>query len=622
MTIGYELKKILLKRYGILITLFALLIKITSLLWGNDAAVLNNKMEENKNIFLSYMQVLSGEINEEKSEFIVSEEKNFADAQSLYAQTEQQYLNGKCSEYDYLIALEDYEATQEKHEAFSVVQGQYLSATADNRRYFMYTNGWSRLLAGGAPDWILIFFVCIITAPVISKEYSCEMAQLLALTKNGKARLYISKLAAVLIVVTAVSVVFSMTEIVYTCLRYGLNNPDFPLKSIPQFVNTEYDLSVYQAMIVIFLNRLCGVWYLSALIFYISTIIKNTLPCIFIGLSVVFVPMLLLAESKMQYILPLPTGMFKPHAYLQSKFNAVYASNTVISISQNEYIRTIVIMVLITTLLSFANIMKFDIKKLRFSALCLCLLSVSGCNNADEYKMNNIYNSYNSILSASNEEYTIEITDQIPILYDKSSDESIKIIRNPFDETAIISCAAVYADDKAVYRLEQISASSINGNSIYTEQIVRTNLADFNEEIIYRDEILKDTSSSFLGLGKYLPLSDESSTDSIHSFAVFDNFIIILKESGLYLFSLENDKCELLADGYIRCWSCAYGFIYYIDSEYSLHKLDVKSKNDSVICDERISSMYVTENEIFAYSISRGNTLITKSLNAEEWSVV
>lgn len=621
MTVHYELKKLLLKRRGIAMISIALLLKIIALICGSDATVINTKMEENKSVFLSYMQELSGEINDEKISFINNEEESFTRAQTTFAQTEQQYLNGNCSELEFLQALDDFEAAKEKQEAFSVVQGQYISAQSDNQRYFMYTNGWARLLAGTSTDWILILLICIITAPVVCAEHSTEMAQLLAVTKNGKERLYLSKLIAILTMVVIISCIFFLSEIIYAQLHYGLQNPHYPLKTIPQFANTEYDVSVIQAMHVMTASRLLGICYLAVLLFFAATRLKKPLPSIFIGLSSVFLPTLLLTESELQYTLPLPVGMLKSCVYLQSTFNASRTSDVVITLTKNEYISTVSIIVILTAVVALLSVIKLDVKRLSIFVLCLCMSVFSACADSSEYNTDRIYNSYDSVMISSNEDYTVEILQGVPILYDKSSGEQIELIRTPFEETAITACAAVYADDTAVYRLEQISDSSINGNSLYTERIVKTNLSDFSETVVYCDEILKDSESSFLGLGSYLPSEEPSLDCSIRSFVIFDDVMIMLKENGLHRINIGENEGERLADGQIRSWSAGNGYVYYIDFEYILHRIDLKTKCDDVICDERVSDIYLTETAIYARSISNGGTVIAKSVDDGNWGL-
>lgn len=624
MTVRYELKKILLKRYGIVMILIALLLKIISLICSSDAAAINIQMEENKAVFLSYIQTLSGEINEEKLQFIRCEEEYFANTQAAYKKMEQQYLNGSCTQLDYLQAVEAHEAAEEKQAAFSVVQGQYLAAQSDSQRYFMYTNGWARLLTGNSIDWVLIFLICIITVPVVCAEYSCEMAQLLSTTKNGRNRLYLSKLTAVLIVASILSCIFFLSELLYAQLCYGLQHADYPLQAIPQFVGTEYRLSILQALCFIAANRILGICYLSVLLFFASVQFKKPLPCMFVGLSGIFLPVLLLSESELQYTLPLPVGMLRADHYLQSSFYASYTSDVVISLTKSDYVRTVSIIAAAALLIALHSVMKHNRKLLSVCMLCLCVPWLPACSTAqNKFYADRVYNAYESYRNFSNENYTVALSDGVPILYDNSGKEQTELVRTPFFDTAVVLYPAVYADDTAVYRLEHISDFTISGtgSSLYTEQIVKTDLSDFSETVIYRNEILSDHASSFLGLGAYFPSPELDLSESVHAFVVCDDTMIILKENGLYCIPIGQKQGEKLVDGTIRAWSCAGECVYYIDAKYSLHSININTRTDEIICDEYVFDIYLTEDAIYAKSITRQNMLITKPLRGGTWEI-
>lgn len=72
----------LIRRNGLLLIFLALAVKIMLLAAAPNKMFINTKMEENKEYFTAYMEVLSGELNEDKADLIASEERYFAELEA------------------------------------------------------------------------------------------------------------------------------------------------------------------------------------------------------------------------------------------------------------------------------------------------------------------------------------------------------------------------------------------------------------------------------------------------------------------------------------------------------------------------------------------------------------
>lgn len=617
MTVRYELRKMLLKQYGLWLLLTALLLKILSLFSGAGTDVLNMSMETHKTYYLNYMQVLSGALDDEKQRYIEQEAQAFADAERTFQKTEQQLLAGECTEYEFLQAADAYRASREKQEAFTAVQGQYLAAQHDAQKYLMYTNGWSVLLAGSHADWILILLICLLSAPVVCTEHSSGMAQLLAVTKNGRSRLYRSKLAAILIAAAAATLVLAVTEGVFVHLRYGLCNGDYPLRSIPQFAETEYRISCIQAALLIAACRLLGAIWLAVIVFCASVLLKRAVPSVFAGVSSVLLPMLLLANDRLQFIIPLPAAMLHSDRFLQGSFRiGSGTAQTVITLTKADFLRTVCLTGALCGICGFLGAVRPKAKRL--SALLLCLPLLTACTAQKPFFADRIYNSADP-LRAGNAQYTAELKNGVPVLRAADGTET-PLIRTPFPDTATVAYAALDADADAVYRLECISDLSVGGLSLYTEQIVRTALSDFRETVIYRREILSDPTTALLGLGAYLPYPDNDDAERVRRFAVFGDELLMQKDSGLWRIPIGKTDGEMLADGQIRAWCCAGDCVYYISGTYQLHRLDLNTRADAVCCGEPVSDVRTDGESICAQSITRKNTVLTKRMEESEWT--
>lgn len=620
MTVRCELKKLLLKQYGIWLFAAALILKIISLTAGSDMAVLNMTMEDHRAEVLAYMQTLSGAPDSEKQRFIEQEALVLAAAERNVQQTEQRFLARECTEYEFLQAAESYNATQEKRAAFAVIQGQSLAAQENSQRYFMYSNGWSILLAGSHADWILILLICLLCVPLICNEYAAEMADLLAVTKNGKRRLYCSKLFAVLIAAVTVTCVFCLTDAIAAQIKYGLPHGKYPLQSVPQFADSAFGISCIQGAFMITGCRVLGACQLAVILFFAAILLKRAVPAMLAGLSAVYLPMLLLPQSSLQFLLPLPAGMFHAYRFLQSKFTVGgYSNQTAITLTQADFYRTLCMTaaILTVTFLCFA----VRIRTKWFIALAVfCCMLLSGCGDTRDFYADRAYNSGDLYLADANPQYTAVLSDGVPVL--RTSDgEEIPLRRDPFPDTAMVTFDALDADADAVYRLESVRGISENGISLHTEQIIRTDLSDFSETVIYHNEILSDPTTSFLGLGSYLPYPQMDDAEQIRRFAVFGSDMLIEEQNGLWRIPIGKTDGDKLADGEILSWCCLAACVYYIDKTYKLHCVDVNTKIDEIICGEPVSAVWFSDGCLYAKSVLCTETVLTKQPEETEWAV-
>lgn len=618
MTIFYELKKMLLKRNGWIIILLALILKIIMLAVSPKMTYFNIKMEENKAQFISYMEILSGDLTEEKSEYISSEEERFSDIEEENERILDSYINGKTDELSFLEHLKEHDLAMEQKEAFSVVQGQYQSALTNEKSYFSYCNGWAFLLGCSSGDWLLIITIFLLAVPFVSSEYTGGMADLLDTTAKGKTRLYLSKYTAIMIVTAAVTVLFSLSELLYSGLKYGLPDAGYPIQTISQFASSEYNITMSEGVVFIWLNRIFGMMFLSAIVFFFVCKVKKPLPALFVGISSVLLPGLLLSRSRLLYQLPLPVAFLNSAGFLRSRFETSYMSGTYIHLSHAAYMQTLIISAVFLILFSVFSIFRFKIQKLKFTTLLYCfILVLSGCEGRQYSDDNAIYNMHGAYEIINNSRYIFQFDNNRLFMTDKQNEEQIEIIRDPFfDDTTTILYSSMFADENYFYRCEQIKSSSLDRRTIYREQIVRTDLSDFSEDIIYTNNVLEDANGAYLGLGEYLPydIPDEC---SIFSFVVINESIYLEMTDGIYSCMIGDDKPAKLTKETIQLgeWSYTDNTIYYIDELYRLHRLTIDSGIDEIISEKIASGLFITDDSIYIRSLSDGGALIKQSIS-------
>ena len=591
----------------------ALVLKIMMLLFMPKETFINSKMEDNKLHFKVYMDVLSGSCTPEKEQYISEEENAFAVIEAENEKIIDGFVNGNIDELSFTEHIRKYNSAQEEKEAFSVVQGQYQASLQNDKAYFAYYNGWASVLSHGTHDWLLILLVLLLTVPIITSEYSVGMANLLNTTANGKSKVYFSKYISLIIITVTITLLFSIAEIIYAVNKYGLSNGNYPIQTIPQFVSSQYDVTVFQGTLFIMLNRLLGMLFFSMIVFFTACKVKKPIPALFAGVSSIMVPSLMLGNSKLMYLLPLPIGMLNSGNFLRSKFETAYMSGEYITIDQNDYLKTLFICALIFIVLSVFSIFKIRLPKLKCSAILCCVsLLLTGCGGKSYGTDNSLYNKHGSYEIVDNSDFIFQYKDNNYIMINKQTEEQVNIIRSPFtNDATTVLYSSMFADDKYFYRCEQIHSLSLNKNTILKERIVRTRLTDLSEDIIFTNDILDDRSSKYLGLGEYL--SEESSAEySIHSFIVSNERLFLEMDDGIYCYDIERKKIKKITEFPIFAgeWSYTDNRLYYIDELYRLHMLDLLRSNDVIISDKKVSGLYVLSNSIYIRSLTDGGALL------------
>lgn len=625
MTVMYELRKMLLKRKGLLIIIAALALKIAMLDFSPKTVYVNFKMEDNRQVFNSYMEVLSGELNDEKARYIATEETNFSNIDAENDKIQTAYINGRLDDLAFIEFVSEYNAVIEKKEAFSVVQGQYQAALGNEKCWFGYYNDWAFVYSQSSQDWLLILLVLLLTVPVITSEYSGGMAYLLDTAVNGKRRLRLSKYAAVMLVTAAVTMLFFTGEMIYANEKYGLSNGSYPIQTVPQFAQSEYDLTLSEGAVFILLNRLLGMCLLAVTVFFTGCRTKKPMYAMFAGVSSVLLPALLLSKSRLFYELPLPVGLLSSAGFLRSRFEASYMSGEFITLTKSSYYMTLILCCGTFLLLSALSIFRIRLPGRKCAALlCVPCILLTGCENKPEITAEAVYNRHGAYEITDNSGYIFQNDDNRLYMTDKLTDERIEIVRDPFaDDTKTVLYNSMFADEKYFYRCEQIHSLSLNRLSERTEQIVRTDLDDLSETVIYRDKLLEDRSSAYLGLGEYIPasVSDEC---SIRSFIVINDDILLEKDDGIYHCKACSDRYNKIIDEKIIAgeWTYFNGLIYYIDEMYRLHCHTITSGNDEIISDKRVSGLYIAGNNIYVRSLSDGGALVRLSIDGEFLDVI
>jgi hypothetical protein len=267
---------------------------------------------------MQYLMKVNGKLTEEKENFIANEEKRLNDANSESNNIADRYIKGEISEEEFILKNKKIDKQLEKADAFKILYDQYkFIKQKPEERFFLYTNGWTNLLAHESLDMILIFLILIIITPIFTNEYEKDMIPLIITSKNGKGIISAYKIIAASIITILVTLSFSLIEYICCYLRYGLPSGSFPLESIMFFGTSKHHISLLQTYLYICLIKVIGFLVFTYFVLFISIILRGTILTLLTSLSLVLVPYFIYLNNSVIYRLPLPLGFMIGNGYFR-----------------------------------------------------------------------------------------------------------------------------------------------------------------------------------------------------------------------------------------------------------------------------------------------------------------
>ena len=580
MTLLYELKKTWVKRRGVLLLLLALAVKTVTVFLRSDFVYCSPVQEYYKAQFLAYMDILEGGLTPEKESWLAEKEAFFQVQKAAFEQANADYAAGSITKLEWVTAVAEYDRVQAEEKAFSAVRMEYAQAKNDARCSFLYTNGWSALLAQDAPDWILVLLLVMLTVPVVCAEGG--MAPLLDTMPNGHTRLRTAKLLSIILSAAFMIALLFSAEVICIIVRYGLPAGGSALQSLPQFINSEWNLTLWQAAGVTFLHRLIGASEAAVICFAAALLTKQPVPAMLAGLLTVLLPGVIWNQQEaVGYTLPFPAGFLRSAGFLKNRFSipgAEFESAEIVKnlpvteISMQQYRTTLMLVLMIIILLCGCSIVAAIPRRRHFRFLPLCLMCVflTGCGAEQSSGVR-----FNSIKPCiENDDYSLYLDgEQIPVLQAKDGTGNISLIRDAFPSVSF-QVKGCYLTDKSAYRMED------DGETI---RIIRTKLYDFAEETICTVRTGEPVHTAMLGLDTYFPRRSTVRSGLSYGVRFFadGNRVFIETYDGILL--AEGGRSRTIISGSVRSWSYENGEIWYTDRSCRVHRYTVSNETDELL---------------------------------------
>lgn len=285
----YECAKLFGGFFPILICVLLLVLDARSAYQG---LVLPDTLEEN--LTREYMDVLEGEVTEEKRKYIREIRQEIGDIQSQYEQMAKDYQSGGVSYEDYIAYMSAYHKAMEKKETVEGLTARLeridILAMEGKRVDFVFEAGWERIFSCGA-DYYLAAFLILILSGIYAFEERHNFSAILHTTKNGRLITARVKLAITLLLSFLVGIVSFAYRVILVAKSVGLSSASSPAASVEGYEN--FGGSLLQLLLLSGFLRICGAVALGLFCFALSALFGKSLPVITVtALSVLSVPLL------------------------------------------------------------------------------------------------------------------------------------------------------------------------------------------------------------------------------------------------------------------------------------------------------------------------------------------
>ncbi len=581
-----EFKKMLIKHFGALIALIVIICEIILLAFSYRPEQFTSEVSEH--CYNEYMERFSGQLTPEKEEEILAEQLRIVDAKNVRDRIEMDLIRGKYSSKDEYIS--DYEnacAIVERKEAFDVLFGKYSYSLDDPEKRYMTIGDYSGLTQD-LPDIFLLFAVIFLTAILFLSEEQSNVITFIRISPDGQQKTLFGKLAAIFTFTFVCHLFRTFSELFAMLLSGNSGELSYPIQSIEFFANCPYDISIMNMFVMTSALRLLGYFFIEALVILLASIVRKSLPTIFVPCAVCVLQQFAFDPATPAYYIP--TGFLRAVGYFRG---SVYTTNymgekiAVFSEIPFSYLVFLVVFTIIFIALSLiaaysyyaCKPIKLPTKAASLLALLIFVGALSGCSAEPKTQTKSVvFNlSENDFFAQNDTDYFVSSNAGI-MRISKSDGTQTYLPQDEFDSERRTKLIALY------------------GNTLYYNDffvggdITALSLDNFNE---YKIEGLSFQSAKdgFLGIKRKL---SRKSFGTVFVTGLFTNGSDYFVVSDTSVYQIENGNPRLLINGgvYNNKLSFDGKRIYYIDGLLQLNCYDISSGKTDILDDELVQAVY------------------------------
>lgn len=241
-----------------------------------------------------YMDVLEGELTEEKRQFILTLDQDIRTIKGQYRDMAERYRKGEIDYETYTVYITSYNDAVDRADVVQKLVGKvaYIDRMAEKGIHvdLVYAVGWERIFTASV-DYTLAAFLILILSGVYSFERRNRFSMILNSTKNGRWRTAFVKLRVTLLLSGGLGLASFLYRVLLVLTGTGLTAAHSPAASIE--VYGAFGGSLIQLLLLSGGLRVIGAVTLGLFCYALSALFERTVPVMTITACAVFaVPLL------------------------------------------------------------------------------------------------------------------------------------------------------------------------------------------------------------------------------------------------------------------------------------------------------------------------------------------
>ncbi len=306
----YELKKVLIKQYAIIILAAVVIVRLLSSLplakqtYGFDTA-------KEREAYFELINPFVGEVTEEKITRANELEQQLKSAQDKYDELREKHFDKEISDADYYEQIKECEQTLSIKKQIEKTVEQVRQA--EERQSDILPVSYVPIVCEASADYLFVLAICLICALSVITEHTSKTRYILQTTPAGQSRSMAAKTAVLLLSVGVTSVLLSVVE--GYCLSQQLPYEYWGCSAsgIEILTNCTAELTIGGLFISAQLIKLVGSIFTASLTILISELFKSYAASVFSLVTVQIIVDYVGNRSNLAYLLP--TGAMRGYGY-------------------------------------------------------------------------------------------------------------------------------------------------------------------------------------------------------------------------------------------------------------------------------------------------------------------
>ncbi len=306
----YELKKVLIKQYAIIILAAVVIVRLLSSLplakqtYGFDTA-------SEREVYFELINPFVGELTDEKITRADELEQQLKSAQDKYDELRKKRLNKEISDADYYKEIKQCEKTRSiRHQIEKTVEQV---RQAQERQSDILPVSYIPIVCEASADYLFVLAICLICALSVITEHTSKTKYILQTTPAGQSRSMAAKTAVLLLSVGVTSVLLSVVEGYCLSQQLPIEYWSCSASGVEMFTNCTADLTIGGLFISAQLIKLVGSIFTASAAILISELFKSYAASVFSLVTVQIIVDYVGKRTNLSYLLP--TGAMRGYGY-------------------------------------------------------------------------------------------------------------------------------------------------------------------------------------------------------------------------------------------------------------------------------------------------------------------